>query len=140
MPLLYGSRSGSYVRNFLLVALAVGFLVYAINWLRTIYLDDVRAERRYEKQGHDIDRASFVIETIMEVGDKEHGGVPDAWVEGVCRNLFQDSADQGSDSSPSSALASLLNNVAGAKLGPNGLEFAMKRGDARRIAKKINGD
>ena len=68
-------------RSVLLSALAVGFVVYAISWLRAIYLDDVRAERRYEKYGDDIDRASFVIETILEVGDQENMQVPKAWIE-----------------------------------------------------------
>lgn len=128
------------VRSVILVALALGFIAYAINWLRSMYLDDVRAERRYEKHGHDIDRASFVIETIMEVGDKENMQVPDAWIDGVCRNLFHDSADKNQDNSPSNALAALFETVAGAKLGPDGAELSMKRRDARRFAKKISSD
>lgn len=125
------------VRSVILIALALGFVAYAINWLRTIYLDDVRNERRYEKHGHDIDRASFAIETIMEVGDNDRLQVPDIWVEGVCRNLFHDSADQDPDNSPSNALAALFETIAGAKFGPDGAEFSMNRRDARRFAKKI---
>ena len=33
------------VRSIVLIALAVGFVAYAISWLRAIYLDDVRTER-----------------------------------------------------------------------------------------------
>ena len=127
------------VRSVVLIALAVGFVAYAISWLRAIYLDDVRAERRYEKYGYDIDRASFVIETIMEVGDKENMQVPDAWVDGVCRNLFQDSADRSPDNNPNHALAALFETISGAKFGPDGAELSMGRRDARRFAKKHSG-
>ena len=53
------------VRTSILLLLSVDFVAYAINWLRVCYLDDVRTERHLERYGHDIDRASFVIETIM---------------------------------------------------------------------------
>ena len=127
------------VRSVVLVALAVGFVAYAISWLRATYLDDVRAERRYEKYGHDIDRASFVIETIMEVGDKENMQVPDAWVDGVCRNLFEDSDERGTDNTPNHALAALFETISGAKFGPDGPELSMGRREARRFAKKYSG-
>jgi len=127
------------VRSIVLIALAVGFVAYAISWLRAIYLDDVRAERRYEKYGHDIDRASFVIETIMEVGDKENMQVPDAWVDGVCRNLFEDSAERGTDNTLNHALAALFETISGAKFGPDGAELSMGRREARRFAKKYSG-
>ncbi len=141
----YGDGSGtpvwltaSYaVRSVVLIALALGFVGYAINWLRTVYLDDVRNARRYEKHGHDIDRASFVIETIMEVGDDERLQVPDVWVEGVCRDLFHDSSDQDRDHVSSSALAALFETIASAKIGPDGTEFSMDRRGARRFAKKL---
>ena len=126
-------------RSVVLLALAVGFVAYAISWLRAIYLDDVRAERRYEKYGYDIDRASFVIETIMEVGDKENMQVPDAWVEGVCRNLFDGHADRSADNAPNHAMAALFETISGAKFGPDGAEFSMDRRDARRLAKKHAG-
>ena len=115
----------------------MGFVVYAINWFRTICLDDVRNERRYEKHGHDIDRASLVIETIMEVGENERSEVPDVWVEGVYRNLCQDSVDEDPGNSPSSTLAALLETVGGAIIETDGAEFTMKRRDARRFARKI---
>ena len=127
------------VRSVVLIGLAVGFVAYAISWLRAIYLDDVRAERRYEKYGHDIDRASFVIETIMEVGDKENMQVPDAWIDGACRNLFEDNADGSADNTPNHALAALFETISGAKFGPDGAELSMDRRDARRFAKKHSG-
>ena len=84
------------IRSTLFTVLAVGFVTYAINWIRILYLDDVRVARESEKNGNDIDRASFVIETIMEVGEKGNTEVPDAWIEGVCRNLFSEKGGLGS--------------------------------------------
>ena len=127
------------VRSVVLIALALGFVAYAVGWLRAIYLDDVRAERRYEKYGHDIDRASFVIETIMEVGDKENMRVPDAWVDGVCRNLFEDHPDRNAENTPNHALVALFDTISGAKFGPDGTEFSLERRDARRLAKRHSG-
>ena len=128
---------GYAIRSVVSVAVAVGFVAYAINWLRVGYLDDVRAERRYEKYGHDIDRASFVIETIMEVGERDNMRVPDTWVDGVCRNLFHDRADHNPDETSSNALAALFETIAGARLGPDGAEVTVDRRGARKIAKKM---
>ena len=117
--------------------LSVGFIAYAINWLRVCYLDDVRTERHFERYGHDIDRASFVIETIMEVGDKDGATVPDAWVEGVCRNLFSEAETDRYGKVPSGAMAMLLDVVSGAKFGPDGAEVSMNRRGARRASKAL---
>ncbi len=127
---------GLLVRGILLPVLGVGFIVYAINWLRVVYLDDVRTERRYESNGDDIDRASFVIETLMEVGEKEKVDVPDAWVEGVCRNLFADKGESGGGKAPSDAVTVLLEAISGAKIGPDGTEISMDRRGARKLAKE----
>ena len=129
---------GLLVRSGLSLILAVGFLAYAINWLRIVYLDDVRTERRYESNGDDIDRASFVIETLMEVGEKEKVDVPDAWVEGVCRNLFSDTGDGSSGKVSSDAVTMLLEAISGAKIGPDGTEFSLDRRGARKLAKSAS--
>ena len=117
--------------------LAVGFFTYAIYWLRILYLDDVRFSRESEKYGDDIDRASFVIETILEVGEKENAAVPDAWIEGVCRNLFLEKGGAGSGTLPSNVVSILLDSISGAKVGPEGTELKMGRWGARRLSRKL---
>ena len=124
------------VKSVLSLFLAVGFVAYAINWLRVVYLDDVRMERRYESNGDDIDRASFVIETLIEVGEKESVDVPDAWVEGVCRNLFADKGGGTGSKAPSDAVTMLLEAISGAKFGPDGTEFSLDRRGAKKLAKE----
>lgn len=124
-------------RSSLLLAAGVGFAVYAINWIRRIYADDVRAEREYEKFGHDIDRASYVIETILEVSDKERVVIPDVWVEGVCKNLFSTEGRESHDRDDLNAMALLINAISGAKIGPDGTEVTIDRKGARRLGKKV---
>ena len=75
----------------------------------------------------------------MEVGDEESMPVPDAWVDGACRNLFRDHADCSADSTPNHALTALFETVSDAKFGPDGAEFSMERRDARRLARKRSG-
>lgn len=131
----YASFIGLILRGTILLLLGFGFVAYAINWLRLAHLDDVRTLRYYESYGYDIDRASFVIETIMEVGEKETTDVPDAWVEGVCRNLFSDKGDDNYGKMPSNAAAMLFESITGAKFGPEGTEVTMKRPAPRRFWK-----
>ena len=115
----------------------VGFIFYAINWLKGIYIDHVRTERGYESYGNDIDRASFVIETILEVGEKKHAAVPDTWIAGVCRNLFTEKGNDSYDTASSNLAAIILESISGAKFRSNGSEINIKSRGARKIAKKI---
>ncbi len=115
------------VRGILSIFLAVGFVAYAVNWLKAFYLDDVRTGRRYESYRHDIDRASFIIETILEVGEKEKIPVPDAWIEGVCRNLFTEAGETRHGNVPDNVAEMLLQSVTGAKFGPEGTEVTVEK-------------
>ena len=131
---------GLSIRSLTLTIVAVGVFFYSINWLKGIYVDHVRAERKYESYGNDIDRASFVIETILEVGEKEHARVPDTWISGVCRNLFAEKGNVGGDATPSSVAAILLESISGARIRTDGAEIDLKKRDARKLAKKIKKD
>ena len=128
---------GLSLRGTISMILAVGFVAYAINWLRVVYLDDVRIGRRYVSNSDDIDRASFVIETIMEVGEKEKTEMPNAWIEGVCRNLFTDRNESNDGKAPTSALSLLLDLIAGAKFGTEGAEVSVDRRGTRQLKKKL---
>ena len=127
---------GLSVRSFTLTVVAVGFFFYAINWLKGIYVDHVQTERKYENFGNDIDRASFVIETIMEVGEREHAEVPDTWISGVCRNLFTEKGSDSYDSAPSSVATVLLESISGAKFRTDGTKIEIDKRGARKLAKK----
>ena len=116
---------------------AVVFVFYAINWLKGIYIDHVRTDRGYESFGNDIDRASFVIETILEVGEKERAAVPDTWIAGVCRNLFTEKGNDSYDTTSSNLAVMLLESISGANFRSDGAEINFKGRGARKLAKKL---
>ena len=118
----------------------VSLFLYAIQWLRSIYLDDVRTTRHYDNYRDDIDRASFAIETIMEISSEKEGvTAPEAWIEGVCRNLFRsDVGDKAESSSQADAFIELLRSISSASVGPNGAEVTLDRKGGKRLAKTIS--
>ncbi|WP_338722371.1 hypothetical protein [Devosia sp. XK-2] len=114
---------------------ALGFLVYAINWLRKSYNDDLRAHRDLERYAIDLNRASWAIETILEANSKEGVQIPEIMIEGVSRNLFgtqEQKADAKSD-----AIAELLRASARAKIGPGGAEFELGRRGTKKLADEM---
>lgn len=116
----------------------LGLFLYALRWLRSMYLDDVRTARHYERYRDDIDRASFAIETILEVGSEKEGvAAPDAWIEGVCRNLFQSGSGRTTGGESRDALIQLLNSLSSATVGPSGPEVTLDRRGSRRLAKRL---
>ena len=118
----------------------VGFFLYAIQWLRNIYLDDVRTARHYDSYRDDIDRASFAIETVIEIGNEKQGVVaPEAWIEGVCRNLFRsDVGDKAENNQQADAFIELLRSFSSASVGPNGAEVTFDRKSGKRLAKTVS--
>jgi hypothetical protein len=114
---------------------ALGFILYAINWLRKSYNDDLRAHRDLERYAIDLNRASWAIETILEANSKEGVQIPEIMIEGVSRNLFgtqEQKADAKSD-----AIAELLRASARAKIGPGGAEFELGRRGAKKLADEM---
>ncbi|WP_244561429.1 hypothetical protein [Ensifer aridi] len=124
------------LRGTLAAFASVGFLVYAISWLKTIYHDDVRARRELERYSIDLSRASWAVETIMEAKANNEAAIPDALIDGVTRHLF-DSARNGRPKGEEPALATLLRSSATAKFGPNGAEFEVNRKGANRLADSL---
>lgn len=125
------------IRSSLSFIVGVSFIGFSINWLRRLYLDEVQTKREYEAFGDDIDRASYVIETILEVGEKEKVDVPDVWIEGACNNLFTPRDIKGQKQATSNAASLLLDIIAGAKFGPDGAELTVERGGIRHMKRQI---
>jgi len=108
--------------------ISVGFVVYSISWLRRAYLDNVDAKYSLQKYSLDINRSSWIIETILEIGDKNQT-VPDPWIQGVCHGLFKSGGDERREVSPLEAWGTLLNVSGKAEIGPEGpkVQFSGKR-------------
>lgn len=120
-------------------AAAGGLLFYLLGWLRRLHSEDVRNERELERYRYDIDRASWVVETILEARATQ-GEVPKEWVEGVTHNLFARGEKRDSEQNALEAVAALLGVSAKAELGPDGTKLELKRDGLRRLGKAADGD
>lgn len=94
---------------------------------------------RMQRYSHDMDRASWVVETLLQLNAVESAQVPDAWLEAVCNDLFVD-ASGARLSQPDSleALGALLDATARAKIGTDGFHFELDRSQARKLARSAS--
>lgn len=140
---LFGTTSDTVEKWFIVLktllagAAASGFLVYAISWLRRTYLDDVGLERALERYALDVNRASWSIETLMEMSKQEGAEVPSIWVQGVCNELFVSSTAK-EDPTALQALGAILDVAGGAEIGPDGAKITLNRRGTSAVAKSVN--
>jgi hypothetical protein len=126
-----------FVRAVLSSAGAVAFVAYVISWFRRLHEDDVAATRRLEYYGYDISRASWAVETIMDMRGQEGLEPPNALIDGVCRNLFQSGkSSEGQTSEVADALALLLGKNGKAKFGSSGSDFEFTGPDIGKALKR----
>ena len=127
----------AYARFFGSSALAAVFAFYLLGYIKKLEAEDRRFERELEKLSLDIDRASWVIETVMEFRDEEDGmAVPDAWLQGATANLFgADDPKAQTDENALDALAELLRGGAKLKIGNGGAELEIDSKAAKKIAR-----
>ncbi|QDX26705.1 hypothetical protein FPZ54_12250 [Sphingomonas suaedae] len=120
-------------------SLAAGVAGAAFIWaglagLKTAAIANRKHEDAIQRYGFDMDRASWIVETILQMNSVEKADVPTEWLESVCRDLFV-FQDKPSDENRSlEAFAALFDATARAKIGTNGLEFEVDRKGARRLA------
>ncbi|NEI71023.1 hypothetical protein GR212_15700 [Rhizobium lusitanum] len=116
------------LRAALLSAVTIGFIIYLISTLRKSYDEEVRSHRELQRYGMDINRASWVIETAMEMTTKEGAALPDKWVEGAVRGLFQPSTSNDGEVTSLAALGSLMGLAPNVTISPSGtvIEFPPK--------------
>ena len=118
----------------ILSSASVGVAVYAIQWARKIYFEDARVERELERYSYDLNRASWIIETILEA-KKENGGIPsETWIIGVCNNLFGGSQKKESEDSALEAFSDLLRVAAKAHVGTDGASLEFSNAGTKKIA------
>ncbi|KNX41440.1 hypothetical protein ROTO_20350 [Roseovarius tolerans] len=121
--------------------LALGSFAAAVQWLRHFYTQDLREAIEIQRFGHDMTRASWIMEAYLEM-TKEHGveNVPESWMQNVTEGMFQgDRARHGVDEA-SQALAALLGMSASVKAGPEGLEATLGKRGLRRLSEASQGD
>lgn len=125
-----------FIRGVLASLGAVGLFLYTISWLRRTYLDQVQQKEELQKYFLDINRASWAIETILEVTEREGRQLPDKWVEGVCHGLFQTAEQKDAEITPMEAWTALLSGSAKVQHGPDGTMLEVSGKDAKKMAKK----
>ncbi|MGQ2903799.1 MAG: hypothetical protein ACT6RL_05060 [Neoaquamicrobium sediminum] len=126
-------------RGFISATIAIGFLLYAISWLKALYHDEVKTRRELQRYATDLSRASWAIETIMEAKASGDVVIPDAVMTGVTRNLFETpGTGKASNETSANALAELLRTSGKARFGPNGAEFELSSRGANKLADKID--
>lgn len=120
------------------VLASIGFAVvlfYLLGWLKRTHDVDIRAERDLERYRYDLDRASWVIETVLEAKEKENSVVPSLWLEAATRSMFTRQTVKNTENDPLDALSSLLNMTAKAEIGTNGTRLELGRGDLKKVAR-----
>ncbi|HEX5183111.1 MAG TPA: hypothetical protein VFW19_08165 [Allosphingosinicella sp.] len=119
-----------------LVAGAVGA---ALTWaglsgLKSSAVSARQYEQAIQRYAFDMDRASWVVETILQMNSVEKSEVPDEWLEAVCRDLFVTTVQKPEDNRSLEAFAALFDATAKARIGTNGLEFEIDRKGAKKLA------
>ena len=123
------------IRTTVAVIATVGFLVYALAWLRRTYDEDVKINNDLQRYALDLNRASWIIETVMEMSAKEGQTPPPKWVDGVTHGMFQSPSQSDEGVTPLEALGTLLNVTARAEVGPSGTKLEFDGKNLRKIAK-----
>jgi hypothetical protein len=91
-------------------------------------------EKSVERYAFDMDRASWVVETLLQMNFVEQAEVPNEWLEAVCRDLFVTSGHKAEESRSLEAFAALFDATAKARIGTNGIEFEVDRKGAKKLA------
>lgn len=123
-----------YIKLFFSSAASLGLLVYIINWFRSLARDEVTYKRSLEQYVFDINRASWTIETILELSDSELTEIPATWLDRVTNGMFVDGNSDSDEASSLQALAALLNVTTEAEIGPDGPKFRLNKRAAKKAA------
>jgi hypothetical protein len=124
-----------------LKGLASGAAGAAFAWAGLAGLkSSARAARTYEQQmqryAFDMDRASWIVETILQMNAIEKAQVPEEWLEAVCRDLFLVTGSKRDDARSLESFAALFDATARAKIGTSGIDFEIDRKGARKLAQE----
>lgn len=115
--------------------IAIGSLFFAARWMQSFYKEDVKRSEEVERFNADMIRASWAIETILEVQEEYNKEVPEILIKGMVNGLFEDKEKASEVSEASLALQALLGFTGSASFGPNGPTFEIGKKEAKALAK-----
>lgn len=118
-------------------ALSVTLLFYALNFWRKKLDEDERHDRILERYSLDIDRGSWIVETVLDIrSESPDAEIPQAWLQGVSAGLFPlNSSQEPEDTDAVDALGILLSKGASFRISPSGAEIEVTDKASRRIGK-----
>ncbi|WP_342068917.1 hypothetical protein [Yoonia algicola] len=122
------------IRSIFSSLVGIGAFAYAASWLRSFYDSEVAAARSIDKYNYDLIRASWIIETVLEVKQEHDSVVPNHWIEGVTRGLFTETGSQSTTDESVQALKALLGFTASASFGPEGPKVELNRRNAKKLS------
>jgi hypothetical protein len=118
-------------------AASLGLFVYTITWLRRLSAEITRHQQKLQRHVFDMNRASWTIETILELSGSELPEIPEIWLQSVTSNLFEQENTTTDDTGSLQALAALLNITSEAEIGPDGPKFKLNRRGAKKAASEV---
>ena len=122
------------LRGFLLSAVAIGFAYYLVAMYRKSHDEDVATLRELQRYGMDINRASWIIETAMEMTTKENAKIPEKWIEGTCTGLFQIGPAKSQEVSSLAALGALMGLGPELEVGPEGPRVKLMPKSSKKVS------
>lgn len=119
----------------LFTVLSLGAFATAVQWLRHFHTRDLAAAEDVQRFGHDMTRASWVMEAYLEM-TKEHSieEPPESWMQNATEGLFRGSRGSNVTDDASQALAALLGMSASLRVGPEGMETTIGRKGLKKMA------
>lgn len=113
-----------------------GFVWAGLAGLKSSVHAQTAYDQKLQKYAFDMDRASWVVETLLHMNTTESNQVPDKWLESVCQGLFIEGDKVEGEIKSLDALAALLDATARAKIGTGGFEFELDKRAARKLAEQ----
>ncbi len=93
-------------------ALFGGVLIYFIRWQSAWVRERTREELRLLRTSLDVERASWVVESLVEFKNEEIDQMPEALLAAVTRNLFADPGQSAEITTPIDDVAEILRSGA----------------------------
>ena len=126
-----------YLKMFAASAASLGLFVYTINWLRKLSSQITLHQQKLQRHVFDMNRASWTIETILELSASELPEIPEIWLQSVTSNLFEQEDQKSDDTGSLQALGALLNITSEAEIGTDGTKFKLNRRGAKKAASEV---
>lgn len=127
----------SAIKTTTLTILTTLLLFYLISYLRRLAQRVDNNRERLEYFSLDLDRASWVIETLMEMREEKDGveSVPEHWVVGATRGLFEHNISDAEPDTAIDAFAELMRKGPEVEIGPEGAKLKLAPSAAKKVGK-----